>query len=146
METVTKQAWNPDIEQEYKIELPAPEVMRKARLDLDYPPDGIKIKDAVGVLADKLELSDKQRKAENKFGWNIFRFGVVISQFQYLLKEGKLVQPEGPKTPYFRAEDTPLLPSIEPVLNSDSGIIPEKSIYEIKRVDSDYFAQDTENA
>ena len=130
METVTKMAWNPDTGQEYEIEMPAPEAVRQAILELDYPTDGIRIKDAVGILAEKLELSDEQRKAVNKFKWSIFRFRVVIPQFQYLLKEGKLVQPKGPRTSYFRVEDTSLLSSIEPVLNSDIGVVPEKSIEE----------------
>jgi len=128
METVTKMAWNPDTGQEYEIEMPAPEVVRQAILELDYPADGIRIKDAVGILAEKLELSDEQRKAVNKFNWSIFRFRVVIPQFQYLLKEGKLVQPKGPRTSYSRAEDTPLLPSIKSDLNPDSGTVPEESI------------------
>lgn len=129
MQTVTKKAWNPDTGQEYEIEMPAPEVVRQAILKFNYPADGIRIRDAVDILAEKFELSNEQKAAVNKYGWNIFRYNIVIRQFQYLLKkEGKLVQPNGSKTPYFRAEDTPLLPSIEPVLNSDIGIIPEESI------------------
>lgn len=127
MATVTKTAWNPDTEQEYRIEMPAPEVVRQTILELDYPADGIKIKDAIGILAEKFELSDEQSKAVNKHNWSIFRFRVVIPQFQYLLKkEGKLVQPGGPKTPYFLATSTSLPVSIEPNLNP--GIAPEKSI------------------
>ena len=127
METVTKTAWNPDTGQEYRIEMPAPEVVRQTILELDYPADGIRIKDAVGILAEKFELSDEQRKAVNKHNWSIFRFRVIIPQFQYLLKkEGKLVQPGGPKTPYFPATSTSLPVSIESNLNL--GIAPEKSI------------------
>ncbi len=39
METVRKKARNPDTGQEYEVKLPAPEVVRKAILELDYPPD-----------------------------------------------------------------------------------------------------------
>lgn len=107
--------------------MPAPEVVRQTILELDYPADGIRIKDAVGILAEKLELSDEQRKAVNKHNWSIFRFRVVIPQFQYLLKkEGKLAQPGGPKTPYFLATSTSLPVSTESNLNP--GIAPEKSI------------------
>lgn len=164
MQTVVKKAWNPDTGQEYEIELPTPEVVRKAILELDYPPDGIKIKNAVSILAEKLELSDKQRKAVNKHGWNVFRFAVVIPQFQILLKKaGTLVQPEGPRTPYFLAENPSLPPADESNLNPDLDPIPETSIEEnyqqirtelaanllqekIKRVDSDYFAENTDNS
>ena len=43
METVVKNVVDPDTGQEYEIELPAPEVVRKAILELNYPPDGIKV-------------------------------------------------------------------------------------------------------
>ena len=130
METVVKKAVNPDTRQEYEIELPAPEVVQKAILELDYPSDGIRLKEASDILAEKFQLSDKQRNAENRQGDKVFYHDVVYPQFGYLLKKGKLDQPKGSKTPYVLAANTPLSLSVEPGLNTDLGLIPEELIEE----------------
>ena len=87
METVVKKAVDPDTGQEYEIELPAPEVVRKAILELNYPSDGIRLKEASDILAEKFQLSDKQRSAENRQGDKVFYHDVVYPQFLYLSKK-----------------------------------------------------------
>ncbi len=101
METVTRTAWDPITKQKYKIEMPAPEEVRQAILKLDYPSDGIRIKDTAVALAEKFQLSNDQRNAENSRGDEVFYH--------------------------------------------DVGVSIEKT-YEIKRVDSDYFAENAENS
>ena len=115
METVKKRAVNPDTGQHYLIEMPAPEPVRQAILQLEYPPDGIRVIDATEALAEKLQLSDKQKSAKNRSNLNVFRYDVVAPQFKKLLREGKLTQPGGPKTRYFLAEDVVPPPAIETV-------------------------------
>ncbi len=110
METVRKKAWNPDTEQEYEIELPAPEVVRKTILELHYPPDGIRIIDATHILWEKFQLSDEQRNANRKRGeryLDVFRYDLVAPVFKYLLNKGKLEQPGGRGKPYILADVPP---------------------------------------
>ena len=106
MKTVTKVAVNPDTDQQYWIEMPGPEPVRQAILELEYPPDGIRVVIATQRLAEKFRLSDEQKHAKNRSNLNVFRYDVVAPQFKRLLGEGKLVQPEGPKTPYFLVENS----------------------------------------
>lgn len=103
MNTVTKVAVHPDTGQHYLIRMPGPDPVRQAILELEYPPDGIRVVVATEVLAEKFQLSDDQRRAKNRSDLNVFRYDVVAPQFRRLLRESKLVQPEGPKTPYFLA-------------------------------------------
>ena len=103
MKTVMKQAFNPDTGQHYLIEMPGPEPVRQAILELEYPPDGISVKDASVILAERFELSDEQKSARNSSSLNVFRYDVVAPQFKWLLREGELEQPGGPRTPYFLA-------------------------------------------
>ena len=104
MQTVRKKAWNPITNEEYEIELPVPEIVREAILELDYPTNGMRIISTAQLLSDKFQLSDKQKNAEKKSGeryLNIFRYDIVAPAFKYLLDRGKLKQPGGSKTPYF---------------------------------------------
>ena len=103
MKTVTKVAVNPDTDQQYWIKMPGPESVRQAILELEYPPDGIRVVVATQRLAEKFRLSDEQKRAKNRSDLNMFRYDVVAPQFKWLLGKGELVQPEGPKTPYFLA-------------------------------------------
>ncbi len=100
METRIYTAIYPKTGQEYEVKLIAGEVVRQAILKLDYPDEGLRVKDAVEVLSDKFGLSPKEKSAVNKSNLNIFRYNVVAPQFRNLLDKGKLKQPEGPKTPY----------------------------------------------
>lgn len=103
METVVKKAVDPDTEQEYEIELPAPAVVRKAILELNYPPDGIKVKETADKLAESFNLSQEQRSAKNKRGsryLDVFRYDIVAPAFKYLLDRGKLKQLGGSRKPY----------------------------------------------
>ena len=103
METVMKKAINRDTGQHYPIEMPAPEPVRQAILALDFPSDGISVKDASVILAERFELSDEQKRAKNRSKLNTFRYDVVAPQFKWLLREGELEQPRGSRTPYFLA-------------------------------------------
>ena len=103
MKTVTKKAVNPDTGQHYLIKMPAPEPVRQAILALDFPSDGISVKDASVILAERFELSDEQKRAKNRGNLNVFRYDVVAPQFKWLLREGELEQSGGPRTPYFLA-------------------------------------------
>lgn len=64
METVTKIAVNPDTDQHEFVEIPEPEPFRQAVLELEYLGDGISVKDASIILAEKFELSDEQNSKE----------------------------------------------------------------------------------
>ena len=128
---VRKKAVNPDTGQSYPIELPAPEVVKQAILELEYPAEGIRVVTATENLAEKFQLSDEQKGAKNSSNLNVFRYDVVAPQFKRLLQEGKLEQPDGPRTPYFLAEpvvefretsDKFEWPSVErTALNPDTG-------------------------
>ena len=126
METVTRTAWDPITKEKYKIEMPAPEEIRQAILKLDYPSDGIRIKDTAVALAEKFQLSNDQKNAENSRGDEVFYHDVVYPQFVHLLKKGELDQPRGPKTSYFLAAIPPRPLPVE----LDFGLTPEKSIEE----------------
>ena len=103
MKTVEKTAVNPDTRQSYFLTMPGPEPVRQAILELECPPDGIRVVVATQKLAQEFQLSDEQKHAKNMSDLNVFRYDVVAPQFKWLLRKGKLVQPEGPKTPYFLA-------------------------------------------
>ena len=98
-----KKAVNPDTDQQHPVEMPASEVVRQAILDLEYPDDGVSVKDASITLAQKFELSEEQKSARNSSNLNMFRYDLVARQFKNLLREGKLKQPKGPRTRYFLA-------------------------------------------
>ena len=114
-------AINPDTGKDYEINLPASEVVREAILALEFPPEGIRVVHATERLAEQFELSDEQKHAKNRSGLNVFRYDVVAPQFKRLLQEGELIQPGGPRTPYFLAvgdaelRETPSQPEWESV-------------------------------
>ena len=103
MKNVTKMVVNPDTNQYYMEQMPGSEDVRQAILEIDFPQDGIKIKDATRILAETFSLSDEQIRARNSSNLNFFRHNVVSPQFKYLLEAGKLKQSRGPRTPYFLA-------------------------------------------
>ena len=113
METQSQNAINPNTNQEYRIEFPTREEVRQAILDLEYSSDGITVKDATDILIEKLNLSDEQKNVENNSNLNVFRYNVIAPQFRYLLQKGKLVQPAGPKSPYFPAGSENISPENE---------------------------------
>ena len=123
---VMKKAVNPDTGQHYMIELPAPEVVRQAILELEYPAEGLRVVHATEKLAEKFQLSNEQKGAKNSSDLNVFRYDVVAPQFKRLLREGELEQPKGPRTPYVLAEidppDKPKWLSVErTALHPDTG-------------------------
>lgn len=103
METVVKKAFDRDTGQYYMVAMPGPATVRQNILDLEYPEDGISVKDASIILAEKLNLSDEQKNARNSSNLNVFRYSVVAPQFKWLLEAGELEQPGGPRTLYFPA-------------------------------------------
>ena len=113
MKTVTKIAVNPDTGQFYMVDLPGPEVVRQAILELEYPSDGIRVVNATEKLAEKFHLSEHQKRAKNRTDLNVFRYDVVAPQFRRLLRGGQLEQPSGSKMPYFLTENKPDQPSLE---------------------------------
>ena len=113
MKTVTKRTVNPDTGQHYLIQMPGPEDVRQAILEMDFPQGGIKVKDAARILAETFSLSDEQTRARNSSNLNLFRHNVVSPQFKRLLEVGKLKQPGGPGTPYLLAESSSDLSDIE---------------------------------
>ena len=106
-------AVNPDTGQHYIIMPPEPEEVRQAILELDFPPDGIRVVHATERLAEKLQISDEDKRAKNRSNLNFFRYDVVAPQFKRLLQEGKLEQSDGPRTPYFLADMDPDPSNIE---------------------------------
>ena len=104
-------------------------IVRQAILELPYPSDGMRIKDAVEILAEKFGLSEELKNAKNKSGNNVF-YHVVHQQFDNLLDKGKLKQPGGPRTPYFRVDktvdETPQLFPDEPIEEKYQKLIEEK--------------------
>ena len=133
METQPQNAINPNTNQEYQIEFPTREVVRQAILDLEYPPDGITVKDATIILITKFNLSDEQKNAVNRSNLNVFRYNVVAPQFRQLLQKRKLVQPGGPRTRYFLAESENILPETETEeITTRTAVDSEGNEYDIK--------------
>ena len=103
MRTETKMAVDPTTGKRYPIELPTSEVVKQEILKLDYPSNGITIKEATEKLAEKFGLSDEQKAAKTKRGeryLGFFHYEVVGPEFEKLLKERKLQQPGGRGKPY----------------------------------------------
>ena len=63
---------NPDTGQYYQIAAPAPEDVRQAILELEYPSDGIRVVHATERLAEKFQLSDEDKRAKNRSDLNFF--------------------------------------------------------------------------
>ena len=112
MKTVTKTAFA--LGQAYEIKLPAPEEVKKAILELEFPPEGITVGEAAVTLADIFQLSREQREARNREGYKTFRYDVVNPVFKELSDERRLEQPKGPYTPYVRTEIEPFTPNPDP--------------------------------
>lgn len=107
-------AIDPTTGQKYAIELPDSEMVKQEILKLDYPSNGITIKEATEKLAEKFGLSDEQIAAKTKRGeryLGFFHYEVVGTEFKKLLKDGELQQPEGRGKPYVLSRKiTPLPP------------------------------------
>ena len=107
MEMVKKKAFDPSTGKVYEVEMPAPKEVRKGILELEFPPEGIRVRDAVAQLADKFQLSHEQRNAKYKSGSKLFYINVVRREFRRLLDDGTLAQPGGSKTPYVLSDPPP---------------------------------------
>lgn len=122
MEMVKKKAFDPSMGEVYEVEMPAPKEVRKGILELEFPPEGIQVKEAVAQLADKFQLSDEQRNAKYKSGSNIFYINVVRREFRRLLDDGTLVQPNGKGTPYCLSQTPPRPPSHDPAPTPEPSV------------------------
>lgn len=147
METVTKTAINPNTDQHYLIEMPGPEPVRQAILDLEFPKEGIRVVVATQRLADKFQLSNEQKNAKNRSNLNVFRYDVVAPQFRRLLGEGKLKQPGGARTRYFLPESVGVPPAVGMVermaVNPNTGkeykiMLPATPVVKQALLDFDY--------
>ncbi len=114
MKTVMKRAFDPSTEQAYEIKFPAPEEVKKAILELEFPHEGITVGEAAITLADIFQLSGEQREAKNRVGYKTFRYDIVMPAFKELSDERRLEQPKGPHTPYVRTEIEPFTPNPDP--------------------------------
>ena len=133
METQSQNAINPNTNQEYQIEFLAREAVRQAILDLEYPSDGITVKVATDKLIEEFDLPDEQKNAVNRSNLNVFRYNVIAPQFRQLLQKGKLVQPCGPRTPYFLAGSENIPPETETVeTTTRTAVDPAGNEYDIK--------------
>ena len=121
MEMVKKTAVDPSTGEVYKVEMPAPEEVEKGILGLEFPPEGIRVKDAVAQLADKFQLSDEQRNAKYKSGSNVF-YITVRGALTRFLKDGTLEQPNGKGTPYCLSQTPPRPPSHDPAPTSEPSV------------------------
>ena len=101
MKTATRKVVNPDTGQYYMEQMPGSKDVRQAILEMNFPQDGIEVKNAARILVEVFSFSNEQIKVRNSSNLNFFRHNVVSPQFKYLLKAGKLEQPGGPRTPYF---------------------------------------------
>ena len=122
MEMVKKKAFDPSTGEVYEVEMPAPKEVRKGILELEFPPEGIRVRDAVAQLTDKFQLSDEQRNAKYKSGSNIFYINVVRREFRRLLDDGTLVQPNGKGTPYCLSQTPPRPPSHDPAPTPEPSV------------------------
>lgn len=120
MEMVTKTAVDLSTGEEYEV-MPTPEEVRNGILELEFPPEGIRVKDAVAQLADKFQLSDEQRNAKYRAGSNVF-YITVRGALTRFLKDGTLEQPNGKGTPYCLSQTPPRPPSHDPAPTPEPSV------------------------
>lgn len=92
MEMKRKRASDPNTG-EYEIELPVVSIVKKSLLALDYSRGPIKIEDAAEMLAGKFSLTDRQKNARHRNGFNIYKH-YVASAAGALVKNGELGRPK----------------------------------------------------
>lgn len=92
-ETATdiRTAWDPVTGKEYAIVMPAREEIRQTLLDMEFPPEGIRIKDAMKMLAAQFSLSDEQKNAKNKHKQRVF-YELVYGQMASLTRLSQLTK------------------------------------------------------
>ena len=92
MEMTRKRASDPN-RGEYEIELPVVSLVKEALLTLDYSQGPIKIEDAAEMLSGKFSLTDREKNARHKNGFNIYKH-YVANAAGALVKNGQLVRPK----------------------------------------------------
>ena len=146
--TETKIVRDPTTKEKRIMELPDSETVKQAILKLDFPTDGITIKEATEKLAEKFNLSDEQKAAKTKRGeryLGFFHYEVVGNEFKNLLKEGKLKQPKGKGKPYVlsgsgrRPPEPPPGESIEEIYQRIRAKLAEDLLQQIKANSPDFF-------
>lgn len=119
MKREKRMAVDPTTGEKYEIELPNSEAVKQEILKLDYPTHGITKKEATEKLAEKFGLSDEQKAAKTKRGeryLGFFHYEVVGREFERLLREEKLKQPEGRGKAYVLSGDIPPPPLLMEIL------------------------------
>ena len=93
METVIKDAWDPEKEEKYKIELPADNIVEGALLQIDYPRGGLHREKITEILAEHFLLTEEQQSATNKAGQRVFN-RYVGDRIRILINSGKMMDTE----------------------------------------------------
>ena len=108
--TTTRSAYIPETGEKYQIIVPSLEEIRKAVLEIVFPPKGMTIAEATEKLTVIFDLSEEQINAKiiSKGSYKDQFYHLVAQAFRNLKKHGKLVQPGGNRTPYFLAQDDKL--------------------------------------
>ena len=90
MEMTSKKAFDPN-RGEYEIELPIVSLVKEALLVLDYSRGAIKIENAAEILAERFALTDDQKNAKHRNGFNIYKH-YVANAAGALVNKGELVR------------------------------------------------------
>lgn len=108
--TTIRSAYIPETGEKYQILVPALEEIRKAVLEIEFPPNGMTIAEATEKLTVIFNLSEEQINAKIlSNGYYIDQFYYLVAQaFRNLKKHRKLVQPGGDRTPYYLVQDDKL--------------------------------------
>ncbi len=106
IKTTSRNAYNHETYEEYTIDFPTNDEISNAILKLDFPTEGITIKECKNRLSEYFNLSEAQKAAtmKNPYRSNIFYF-MVRDALHSLKDKGKVVQPDGKRKPYFLVEE-----------------------------------------
>ena len=110
VETKPRTVYDPITGEPREMEFPVPQEVREAILEIARSSSEITIGEISEKLKERFELSDEQREAQAKGGekfLEFFYYNVVVPEFRYLVKNGKLEQPGGARTPYRFVGPTP---------------------------------------
>ena len=91
--TAMRTAWDPVEKKECELDFPAPEEVRRALLDIGYPPHGLRVRDAMERLAGRFSLTSEQLRAtkSKKNSHRIF-YDRVHYQIGALVKSENLIR------------------------------------------------------
>ena len=99
--TTIRTAWDPVEKKEFELEFPAPEEVRRALLVIEYPPNGIRIRDIVERLAEGFSLTVEQLRAtKSKKNSHCVFYDRVYNQVDALVRLGKLIRLDSGEVAY----------------------------------------------